>query len=117
MPEEVLISIAAALAGKGMTSLHELVQRKFGERRSAVAALEAVEGQPADSPEVGSLAAYLTSAAKEDPRFREELIAAFTATRAGQTATSRGVTNQVTGNVTGPVVQARNIHGNVSFGR
>lgn len=116
MPEPIMISIAAAVAGKGASSLYELVKSKLADRRSAAAALSAAEGRPADSVEVGVLAGHLDAVADEDPQFHERLVAAFTATRAEQSATTGGVNNQISGTVAGNVVQARDINGNVSFG-
>lgn len=111
MPEPILVSIAAALAAKSATSLYELVKRKFAGRKEAEAALTAAEGAPSESAEVAALATHLAAAENEDPAFGAEL--RNTWQQVG--ATEGGVVNQITGNVSGKVVQARDIEGGVSF--
>ncbi|MDQ3789014.1 MAG: hypothetical protein M3422_17440 [Actinomycetota bacterium] len=111
MPEPILVSIAAALAAKSATSLYELVKRKFAGRKEAEAALTAAEGAPPESAEVAALATHLAAAENEDPGFGAEL--RNTWQQVG--ATEGGVVNQITGNVSGKVVQARDIEGGVTF--
>jgi hypothetical protein len=108
VPEPILVSIAAALAAKTTTSLYELVKGKFAGREEAEAALEAADGASPDSPEVAALAAQLDT---EDPEFGEELRRTWQQT----TASQGGVVNQITGNVSGKVVQARDITGDIKF--
>lgn len=116
MPEPILISIAAALAGRGVTSLYEVVRKKFANRPAAIAALEGASDKAADSPEVGVLAEHLADASSDDPRFREQLVATWNAAQVDQSATGGAVNNQVSGEVAGNVLQTRDINGNVSFG-
>lgn len=111
MPEPILVSIAATLAAKTATSLYDLVKRRFAGRQDAEAALEAAEHTGPDSPEVATLATHLASSAAEDPTFGEELRNAWERVNADRGA----VINQITGNVSGRVVQARDIEGGVSF--
>lgn len=111
MPEPILVSIAAALAAKSATSLYELVKRKFTGRKEATAALEAAENATPDSPQVATLAAHLAAAESEDPAFGVELRHTWQQVNADH----GGVVNQITGNVSGKVVQARDIEGGVSF--
>jgi hypothetical protein len=115
MPEPVLISIAAALAGKAATSVYELVKKKFQTRSEAVAALEAAQGAAPDSPEVHALATELAHAEADDPRFAADLRSMWAAASIQQHADHGGVVNQVSGNVSGKVLQARDIQGGVSF--
>lgn len=111
MPEPILVSIAAALAAKSATSLYEVVKRRFADRKEAEAALEAVGGAPSDSPEVAALATHLAAAETDDPTFGVELRRTWQ-----QVSASRGgVVNQITGNVSGKVVQARDIKGGISL--
>ena len=114
MPEPVLVAIAAALAGKVATSLYELVKQKFSGNPEAELALESAEGTAPDSPEVVVLAEELAGAERADPAFGTDLRAEW-ARSVEQHADHGGVTNSVTGNVTGKVVQARDIQGGVSF--
>lgn len=111
MPEPILVSIAAALATKSATSLYDLVKRRFAGHKEAEAALEAAGDSPPDSPDVATLAAHLAAAEVEDPAFG----AALRRTWQQVSASRGGVVNQITGNVSGKVVQARDIEGDISF--
>lgn len=113
MPEPVLVAIAAALAGKAATSLYELVKRKLSARAGATEALTAAEGAAPESPAVVALAHELERAERDDPGFATELRAEWATV--SQQADRGGVANQITGPVTGNVVQARDIEGGVSF--
>jgi hypothetical protein len=111
VPEPILVSIAAALAAKSATTLYDLVKRKFSGREEAEAVLEAADGASPESPEVTALAEHLASEETADPGFGEELRRTWHRT----TASHGGVVNQITGNVSGKVVQARNITGDIKF--
>lgn len=111
MTDPVLVSIAAALAGKSVASLYELVKRRFAHRGDAAAALERASGAAPDSSEVAALAAHLAAEEAENPAFGVEVRHTWQ-----QVAADRGgVVNQITGNVSGKVVQARDIEGGVRF--
>jgi hypothetical protein len=111
VPEPILVSIAAALAAKTVTSLYDLVKRRFAGRKDAEAALEAAEDAAPDSLEVANLATHLAAAETEDPAFGVELRRTWQQI----SASHGGVINQITGNVSGKVVQARDIEGGISF--
>ena len=115
MPDPVLVSIAAALAAKTVTSLYDLVKRKFAGKPEQTAALAAAQGAAPGSPEVLALSAELAAAEATDPRFARELREAWGQVSIDQHVDNGGVVNQVTGTVTGKVVQARDIQGGVSF--
>ena len=115
MSDPVLVSIAAALAGKAAISVYELVKRKFSGAREATEALEAADGAAPDSAEVRALSEALAAAAKSDPEFDSELRARWQSESVVQHADRGGVTNQIAGAVRGKVVQARDIQGGVSF--
>lgn len=102
MVDPILMSVAGTLATKAAGGLYDLVVRTFRGRPDAVEALEAAEGAEPDSPPVQALATRLAEVAAEDPEFD-------TALRTW--ANKGGVVNQVTGNVSGQVVQARDIQG------
>jgi hypothetical protein len=110
VPDPILMSIATALATKAATGLYELVKKKFNRDPEAVAALEAAEAAPEEAAPIEALAERLEVAERADPEFAEALRTGW-----AQHAESGGVINQVSGNVTGKVVQARDIHGNISF--
>jgi hypothetical protein len=114
MPEPVLVAIAAALAGKAAHSLYDLVKRKFSGRKQAIAALEAAKGAEPDSAEVQVLAAELERVEAEDPQFATELREVWREASVQQ-ADHGSVINQISGNVDGKVVQARDIKGDITF--
>jgi hypothetical protein len=105
MPDTVLVEIAAALAAKASDSLYDLVRNAFKGRKKAVQALDAADGAAPDSPLLVALARELELAETSDQRFAEQLRAEWS-----------GVVNRITGTVTGNVVQARDIHGDITFG-
>jgi len=111
VPEPILVSIAAAIAAKSATSLYDLVKRRFTGRGEAAAALEAAENAGPESAEVATLATHLAAEEAQDPAFGVELRNTWQLVN----AESGGVVNQITGNVSGKVVQARDIEGGVSF--
>ncbi|MGV9365343.1 hypothetical protein [Amycolatopsis sp. NPDC003731] len=111
MPEPILVSVAAALAAKGATGLYELVKRKFAKDPEATKALEAASIAPADTQPITALAHRLEQAEADDQSFAEELRTEWQKL----SITHGGVHNQVTGNITGKVVQAGDIHGNINF--
>ncbi|WP_410583860.1 hypothetical protein [Amycolatopsis sp. lyj-108] len=115
MPEPVLISIAAALAARGVVSLYSLVKDKFAHSPEAISVLEAAEGAAEDASEILDLAAVIEGVEGEDPEFRDRLREEWTRVSVKQHADAGGVNNLVNGQVTGKVVQARDIHGNISF--
>ena len=91
---------------------------------AAVDPLLAVLSRPDDPAVRRRLAEVLDRAATEDPAFRERLLAVW-ATAAVElgvpqsavgVADNSGVVNTVTGTVAGGVVQARDVHGGISFG-
>jgi N-acyl-D-aspartate/D-glutamate deacylase len=116
MSEPVLLSIAVAVATKAVKGLYELVKEKFADDPVASEVLETAENaaaEGADSPEVVELSEALEQAELQDPAFREQLRAHWEHT---VNVTQEGrVTNQLTGNVSGRVVQAGDIHGGVRF--
>lgn len=110
MPEPVLLSIAASLATRAVAGLYELVRNRFADDPVATAVLAAADGAPADSPQVTALGAVLERATEADPAFAEALRREHEAGQSGQ------VINSISGTVTGTAVQARDIHGGISFG-
>ena len=113
MPDVILAEIAAALAAKASGSLYDLVKNKFKGRKPALDALAAASSAAADSPQVVALAKELEMAEAYDGEFSSQLRAAWTAISGH--ASRGGVTNNLTGSVKGNVVQARDIHGNITF--
>ncbi|MFO7249490.1 MAG: hypothetical protein DIU60_001905 [Actinomycetes bacterium] len=104
-----LVGGAAGEAGKNAwEALAALVRRRFGRDRQA---LTAVERPDAVAP--GELARLLGERAAADPEFRAELERWIAET---EPAARPDVVNINTGTVSGNLVQARDIHGSITFG-
>ncbi|PRX43632.1 hypothetical protein B0I33_11493 [Prauserella shujinwangii] len=116
MPEPILVSIAAALAGKAATGLYDLVRRRFAHDEQALAELEAATDSPGEPRFVHAVAERIAQAEEDDPEFRRELRAHWEAVSGGQAAGDGSVANHVSGTVSGRVVQAGEIHGDVRLG-
>lgn len=98
------------------TTLTGLVRRTFGDRDRSrpMRAVAELEQQPADPARVEELAGALAAAAELDPDFAADLRQWLA--EAGQPAGD--VTNVIGGSakIRGTVVQARDIHGSITFG-
>ena len=127
MPDPVLVAIAAALAGKAagsaasggasaLRSLLELVRKKFASRPEAEQALQAAQSVQERAENVDRLGAALAQAVEEDPRFGERLFSLWDRASTELSADRGGVINEVSGTVSGHVVQARDVTGGISFG-
>jgi hypothetical protein len=108
---------AAGEAGKqAWTALTGLVRRVFGgrDRSRPMMAVAELERHPGDPARVEELAGVLAAAADLDPDFAADLREWLT--EAGQAGD--GGTNIIAGSaqVHGDVVQARDIHGSITFG-
>ncbi|MET9225835.1 hypothetical protein [Lentzea sp. NPDC003310] len=99
--------------------VYEMVRTKL----SGDSALERLELEANQAGQIrprtrARLVMALEDAAEDDAHFAQELRAAVAEARKSERldVESRGsVTNQITGNVSGRVVQARDIHGGVTF--
>lgn len=114
MPEPILISIAAALAGKAATSLYDVVRAKFARNKDALTDLEkALENR--DDPElVEVLAQRLEQAESEDVDFKKELRGEWERFTASQRADHGSTATQINGDV-GKFVQAHDVHGDINL--
>jgi hypothetical protein len=115
MPEPILISISAALAAKTIIGLVDLVRRKFAKDPAATAALEAAQAAPEDPKAVRALAEQLETTEKSDEEFATALRSEWEKAPAAQQAKGGKVVNQISGAVSGKVVQAGDVHGNISL--
>jgi glycopeptide antibiotics resistance protein len=115
MVEPLLLSIATTLATKAAGSLYDLVRKAFQRHPDATAALQAADGAAPESASVRALAERLDEVSTQDPEFGRQLRAEWANAGGRQQADNGGVTNQITGTVTGKVVQARDIQGGISF--
>lgn len=115
MVDPILTAVATTLATKAATGLYDLVKKAFSRHPKAEAALVVAEGAAPDSPQVAVLADTLAEVEKADPEFGVALRAEWAKVSTTQTADRGGVTNHISGNVSGNVVQARDISGGISF--
>jgi hypothetical protein len=110
---------AEGLSDAGRAALGQLVQLVRGKLRADPdrAALESAQAQPDDDLLVQRLAALLEGAAAQDEAFAVGLTRLWTALRdEWAVAKQGGVVNQVSGAVSGTVVQARDVQGGITFG-
>ena len=116
MVDPILLSIAGTLATKATGALFDLVKSTFSRHPKAVAALEAAADEEPDSTPVLALAERLAQVEAAEPEFgrqlRDEWAKVATTT---QTADHGGVTNSITGNVSGTVIQTGSITGVVNL--
>jgi hypothetical protein len=124
MLEPMLTEIATALATKAVTGVYDLVKAKFAKNRPAQAEIAAAVEEPDDPRRIEALATLLAEAERTDPEFGAALRAQWAVTIHNETIhnetihnqqpSSPDVTNTVSGNVA-KLVQARDIHGNISL--
>jgi hypothetical protein len=125
--EQILAAVALTLATKAAEGLAEggkaafaalatLVRRRFEGRPTGMVALVEAEADPSDRERVRSLQGELEVAVLEDPEFGVRLQALWRDFQPHLIANADGVVNNVTGTVGGSVVQARDVHGGISFG-
>lgn len=95
-------------------TLTGLVHKLFGRRSTPAQAIERLDAHPGDPEAINALAHTLTTAAAQNPEAAQQLHVWLTT--AQQTHLDQNnTTNTITGTVHGKVVQARDIHGNITF--
>lgn len=115
MPDSMLIAIASTLATKAAGSLFDLVKTKLAQRGGKdVAVLDAAVAAGPESAEATELAEVLDTAQQEDPEFAEQLREEYRVVISIQTGRGN-ITQTISGNVSGNVVQARDIQGGINF--
>jgi len=127
--QELLTTIAVTLATKtaeglaaggraAFEALTRLVRRRFADRASTQAALAETEGaaDAAKAARIEILRQALAQAVADDPAFEAELRDRWRALSPHLSTGDGGVINSVAGTVEGNVVQARDVHGGISFG-
>jgi hypothetical protein len=127
MADPMMIAIAAAVAGKlteslttgakaAMANLVRLVRARVAGDDAARSALADAERAPGDDARIAALATQLERLAGADPEFAGQLRHHWSQTNAHLHAHHGGVVNEVSGSVSGHVVQARDIEGGIKFG-
>lgn len=102
-------------ARSAVSGLTEFLRHRFHHEQAAEQTLELALRHPtADT--VQRLAALLEQETLRDPAFDAELRERFAKVQAIVAANQGDVTNTVSGDVSGSVVQARDVHGGISFG-
>jgi hypothetical protein len=125
--DPIMTEVAVAVAGKltetltagakaALGNLVQLVKKRFTGDDAAQHALTEAEKAPDDADRVTALANQLERLAADDPKFAEQLRGLWSQAGAHLHAETGGVVNEVSGSVSGHVVQARDIQGGVSFG-
>jgi hypothetical protein len=104
---------AADRAGEQLwDSLATLVRRVVGRRSTSVEAVKRLGERPGDPDSIRALAEALAADAARDPQAGAQLRHWVAG---AERVLSENTTNTVTGNVYGNVIQARDIHGDISF--
>jgi hypothetical protein len=117
-----LLAMAAELAaryldegvGAAWSSLIRLVRGKTMTDEGVRMALKTAHAEPSNAERVRHLAGELDRVAGEDSSFKDQLWELWVA--AEPELRAAGVANSIIGSTVGKVLQARDIHGDVSFG-
>ena len=91
------------------------MKKKFTKSTEDTAVLEAALAPEAGTEAIPPLVDALERAERTDPEFAAQLRTEWAKTTAAQQVDHSGVVNQITGQVSGKVVQARDILGGISF--
>lgn len=115
---KVFDGAAGEVGAQAWTALSVLVRRTFGGRARSrpMRAVAELEDHPRDPARVDELARALAAAAELDPEFAAGLRQWLA--DAGSADTAGTVTNVISGSAQlhGNVIQARDIHGSITFG-
>jgi hypothetical protein len=95
-------------------SLTSFVRRLFGRNTTSVEAVKRLGERPGDPDAIRALAQALVDDTSRDPQAAAQLRHWVTAAQQS-IAANESVTNTVSGEVRGNVLQARDIHGNITF--
>jgi hypothetical protein len=95
-------------------SLSSVVRRVFSRRSTSVEAVKRLGERPGDPDSIKALAQALVTDTSHDPQAAAQLRHWLVAAEHTISEEER-VTNTVTGDVRGNILQARDIHGNITF--
>lgn len=98
-----------------VVALFDFLRDRFRRDPEAREVIEGVLHQPSEDA-ARALADLLDREARHDPAFDAEFRIRWERTDAAVAAGPDSVANSISGNVSGPVVQARDVHGGISFG-
>jgi hypothetical protein len=119
--DEIMMAVAAALAGKAAEvaadgargaweALVRLVRNRFAHDKPASAALDAADARPTDQAALRELGQALERVSAADPGFGDQVRALWPRVSAELSATDGGMLNVSTGKVGGHLIQARDLH-------
>jgi hypothetical protein len=127
--DPVMVAVAVALVTKAVEGLSEggkaafaalsrLVRRKLHADPASLSVMDSALAHPDDEVRIHRLAGVLEREVGKDRVFAEDLDRLWNdLCDQRAVAVDGGVTNQLSGPVSGSVVQARDVHGGISFGR
>lgn len=126
MADPVMIAIAATLAGKATQGLLtgarsawgvllNLIKDHAGDDPIVDAALTAAQNHPEDQSRIDLLGEVLERHAQRDPAFDDQLRSLWEQAQPELHAEHGGTINDISGTVSGHVVQARDVHGGITF--
>jgi len=113
--DPLFVSVAAALAGKAAGNLYDIVRKRLKGDPNAAKQLEVVTSGQATPTDLDDLARTLEYIAQRDDGFRTALNAEVSRHVESSANGEDSVTNTVGGDVSGKVVQARDVEGGVHF--
>lgn len=127
MPDEVMVAIAATVATRAadalvsaaqnaVTRLVRAVRDRLGHDRTDLETFDAAVAAPTNADRVHALGEAISRVSQSDPAFATYLRALWEQAAQELTVDHGGVVNQINGTVSGQVIQARDIHGDVTFG-
>jgi hypothetical protein len=95
-------------------SLSSVVRRLFGRQSTSVEAVRRLGERPGDADSIRALAQALVADSRRDPQAAAQLRHWLVAAEQTLSEDNR-VINTITGEVRGNVLQARDIHGDITF--
>ncbi|WP_433532211.1 hypothetical protein ACQPYA_09330 [Micromonospora sp. CA-263727] len=105
----------AESARSAVVDLTKILRHRFRHDRSSQETVEAALSKP-DPDTARRLAVLLEREARRDPTFDNQFRTRLTHIQAIIAASPDHVTNTVSGDISGSMVQAHDIHGGISFG-
>jgi hypothetical protein len=110
-----IINSSTEKAGEQLwDSLGSMVRRLFGRQSTSVEAVKRLGERPGDADSIKALAQALVDDSRRDPQAAAQLRHWLVAAEQTLSADNR-VINTVSGEVRGNVLQARDIHGDITF--
>ncbi len=113
--DPLFVSVVTALAGKAAGNLYEVVRKRLEGDANGAKQLAVISSGQGTTVELDEFARTLESIAQRDRGFRVSLDAEVARHVESSAAGEGSVTNTVGGDVSGKIVQARDVDGGVHF--